>query len=299
MKISVVIPAYNRAQSICPAINSVLDQSLKCHEIIIVDDGSQDDLAQVLKPYGNAITLIRHKTNLGASAARNTGIKAATGDTIAFLDSDDVWLPEKLRKQSEFMQNLDLQASCTNFYVSSRPPGKVTPLTSIAHRPYGQLLTVQDCVWGCFISPGSTFMCKTALLKKVGGYDTKFPRYEDWDLLLKLIDLIPEKFGFLNEATAKIFPSGNPGRTKALAGLSRMQAQHMSRLTELGLKNKFEAAILFNQASQNKLDRKYVEMFSQIIKCALLVPRNNWPLKNILAYRLKNFLSAFRTPPAQ
>jgi glycosyltransferase involved in cell wall biosynthesis len=102
MRISVIIPTYNAAAYIERAIQSVLAQSRPADEIIVVDDGSSDNTADILKKYQNQIISIR-QPNAGVSAARNTGIRAATGDWIAFLDADDEWLPEKLRLQSDLL----------------------------------------------------------------------------------------------------------------------------------------------------------------------------------------------------
>lgn len=103
MTIGVVIPAYNSANYIRRAIDSVLAQTHQTDEIIVVDDGSTDDTATVVGGYGSRVKLIR-QANAGASVARNTGIKAATSEWIAFLDSDDEWLPEKLELQVELLE---------------------------------------------------------------------------------------------------------------------------------------------------------------------------------------------------
>lgn len=95
MKISVVIPAYNASGSIAKAIASCLQQTMQPHEIIVVDDASTDNTCNVVAQY-KEVKLFRQSTNQGPSAARNRGIDEATGDVIAFLDSDDTWLPEKL-----------------------------------------------------------------------------------------------------------------------------------------------------------------------------------------------------------
>jgi glycosyltransferase involved in cell wall biosynthesis len=103
MLVSVIIPTYNRARTIERAVNSVFAQTWKEIEIIVVDDGSTDQTAEVLKAYGGKIRVIQ-QPNGGASAARNTGIKAATGEIISFLDSDDEWLPEKTERQAGLLQ---------------------------------------------------------------------------------------------------------------------------------------------------------------------------------------------------
>ena len=93
--VSVIIPTYNRARSIAEAIDSVLAQTVPAHEIIVVDDGSTDETPAILAAYGDRIIVIRQE-NCGVSAARNAGIARATGEWIGFLDSDDLWLPERL-----------------------------------------------------------------------------------------------------------------------------------------------------------------------------------------------------------
>jgi len=115
MTISVVIPAYNAAEYIGRAIDSVLAQTRRPDEIIVVDDGSTDDTASIVETYGSQVRLIRQE-NAGVSAARNTGIDAATGEWIAFLDSDDEWLKEKLQLQVELLgRNSELVWSTANF----------------------------------------------------------------------------------------------------------------------------------------------------------------------------------------
>ncbi|MBM2835200.1 MAG: glycosyl transferase [Candidatus Brocadiaceae bacterium] len=95
VQVSVVIPTYNRAPYVIMAIESVLAQSYQDYEIIVVDDGSTDGTRDVLEPYRDRIRYM-YQDNKGVSAARNTGIQESRGEWIAFLDSDDEWLPNKL-----------------------------------------------------------------------------------------------------------------------------------------------------------------------------------------------------------
>jgi glycosyltransferase involved in cell wall biosynthesis len=106
MLVSVIIPTYNREKTIERAVNSVLEQTWKELEVIVVDDGSTDRTDEILKAYGNKIRVIRQQ-NGGASTARNTGIRAATGEIISFLDSDDEWLPEKTERQVKLLQRTE------------------------------------------------------------------------------------------------------------------------------------------------------------------------------------------------
>ena len=114
--ISVVIPAYNCGEYISRSIDSVLTQTLQPNEIIIVDDGSTDNTVQIALQYGPKVKLIQQQ-NAGPSAARNTGIQAATGEWIAFLDADDDWLPPKLQLQIDLLKrNPQLVWTTANYY---------------------------------------------------------------------------------------------------------------------------------------------------------------------------------------
>lgn len=103
MKVSVLIPTYNRRDYVVSAIESVLAQDFTDHELIVVDDGSTDDTADLLRPYASAIRLIR-TANQGPALARNVGMQAARGDYIAFLDSDDLYYPYKLGLQAALLE---------------------------------------------------------------------------------------------------------------------------------------------------------------------------------------------------
>ncbi|MGD1018620.1 MAG: glycosyltransferase family A protein [Verrucomicrobiia bacterium] len=108
MLVSAIIPTYNRARTIERAVNSVLGQSWQPIEVIVVDDGSTDQTTDILARYGDRIRLIRQK-NQGPSAARNAGIKAARGEIVTFLDSDDSWLPDKVERQAKLLQATESQ----------------------------------------------------------------------------------------------------------------------------------------------------------------------------------------------
>ena len=105
--IAVIIPTYNRANTIVQCINSVLSQSYPVNEIIIVDDNSSDDTVQRLNIFKDEIVILHTKSRSGAQTARNIGIKSAKSNWISFLDSDDEWLPNKLEKQIFALKNVD------------------------------------------------------------------------------------------------------------------------------------------------------------------------------------------------
>ena len=114
-KVSVVIPFYSHLDWLYEAIESVLAQTYPIHEIILVNDGSREDLSEFLEKYGSRIKYV-YQENAGAAVARNNGIRIATGDYIAFEDSDDLWLPTKIEKQVAFMEETSAMWSHTGFY---------------------------------------------------------------------------------------------------------------------------------------------------------------------------------------
>src|SRR5262245_13313488 len=117
MSVSVVIPAYRASGTIGRAVVSLLHQTRTPDEILVVDDGSPDDLAAALAPYCDRVTLVR-KENGGAASARNLGIDRSRGDLIAFLDADDYWEPTKLERQlSIFRRHPEVGLVASRFYV--------------------------------------------------------------------------------------------------------------------------------------------------------------------------------------
>ena len=117
--VSIVVPVYNAANYIEKTINMVCQQTYKDWELILVDDASRDNSTEIIERYikkqGKRIRLIRKNINQGAAEARNTGIDASSGRFIAFLDADDVWMPDKLEKQIAFMEKTGAQFSCTAY----------------------------------------------------------------------------------------------------------------------------------------------------------------------------------------
>lgn len=200
--ISVVIPTYNRVGTILAAVRSALDQDYAPLEVIVVDDASSDGTPDLLSLFANRIRYVRHQSNRGASAARNTGIQAARGEYVAFLDSDDSWRPDKTSLQLAFMRKHGFVMSCTGF---SSVYGQGTRAVR-KRRPYGTRVHLEDIVWGIYVAPGTTLIAERRLLAEIGGYDVSLRRLEDWDLLIKAI-LRGGEMGFLNEDLATLHPS--------------------------------------------------------------------------------------------
>lgn len=187
--ISVVIPTYNRAESLKDAIDSVFAQSFQDFELIVVDDGSQDATAQVLGLYGNRLTAVR-QPNSGASSARNTGIRRAAGEWIAFLDSDDIWHPDKLKIQAEDLRkNPQIAAHMVDVSVTY-PPEQCTSLFTLrglsqefARRPLRDR-PLLDVLNSAFFT--SSWLVRRSSLENAGLFDTSIRILEDLDLLTRI-----------------------------------------------------------------------------------------------------------------
>ena len=181
MKISVVIPTYNRIALVERAIDSVLMQSIKPFDIIVVDDGSDDGTSEMIKKKYRSINLVQQQ-NSGVSAARNNGIKHAKGDWIALLDSDDEWTEKKLENQvNRLIKNPDYHFCHTN-EIWIRNGVRVNQKKR--HQKYGGYI-FDKCLDICRISPSSTLFKKN-ILEHVGWFNTQLPVCEDYDLWLRI-----------------------------------------------------------------------------------------------------------------
>ena len=186
-EITVVIPVYNREQTIKRAIDSVLSQSILPEEVIVVDDCSTDGTKEVLEGYGEKITCISLPENSGPSTARNKGIKQAKTEWISFLDSDDCWEQDKLNKQVEYLKRYPFYQIMQSDEKWIRNGKRVNPCRH-HKKPEGW-------IWGlslerCLVSPSAVLM-KKSLLEQYGMFDEAMPACEDYDLWLKISRHLP------------------------------------------------------------------------------------------------------------
>lgn len=183
--VSVIIPTYNRAHLIGGAIQSVLDQTYQDFEIIVVDDGSTDNTAEVVKSFNEQrIKCIRHDKNRGGSAARNTGIKAAKGEYIAFQDSDDEWFIEKLEKQMKIFETAPPEVGVvyTGFWKIENDKKIYIPSSWFTQKE-GNIH--KELLKGNFVTTQSVVIRKKCF-EKSGMFDENLPRLQDWELVIRL-----------------------------------------------------------------------------------------------------------------
>ena len=181
MKVSVIIPTFNRFNLISRAIDSVLSQTIKPFEIIVVDDGSSDNTSTFIKNNYKSVKLIKQK-NLGVSKARNVGIKNSSGDWIAFLDSDDEWKKNKLEVQIKSLSEYDYYSVCHTNEIWIRNGIRVNQKKR--HQKYGGDI-FDKCLDICRISP-SSIIFKKNIIDEVGWFDEGLPICEDYDLWLRI-----------------------------------------------------------------------------------------------------------------
>jgi glycosyltransferase involved in cell wall biosynthesis len=180
--ISVIIPVYNRPTLVKRAIESVLNQTLKAGEIIVIDDGSTDETLSVLKTFKEKIKVISQK-NSGVSSARNSGIKLAKYPWITFLDSDDEWREDKLEKQLDFHKNSP-HILFSHTHEEWVRDGKVIKQKKQHKKPHGYCF--EENLEFCKIAP-STSMIDKSIFEKVGLFDESLEVCEDYDLWLRIL----------------------------------------------------------------------------------------------------------------
>ena len=185
--VSVIIPSYNRRDTIVMAIHSVQIQTYKNLEIIVVDDGSTDDTMEIINKIRNQdprLFLFQHEKNKGANAARNTGIGKAHGEYIAFLDSDDEWLPNKISKQlNVFNSNSNVDIVFTGYYERGYPSKKISRKWIPSNSTKLSTLYCEN-----YLGTTSSVMYKSSVLRQSNGFNENLPSAQDWDLYLRTVN---------------------------------------------------------------------------------------------------------------
>jgi glycosyltransferase involved in cell wall biosynthesis len=186
--ISVIIPSFNRADRLECALHSVYNQTLTANEVIVIDDGSTDHTAQMMADKFPNVTLIQQK-NQGVSLARNAGIKHASGEWLAFLDSDDEWLPHKLFQQINALKETDYKI-CHTEEIWIRRGVRVNQKHK--HQKIGGWI-FERCLPLCAMSP-SSILIHREVFNHIGNFDPAFPACEDYELWLRITAHYPVLF---------------------------------------------------------------------------------------------------------
>lgn len=201
MLVSVIIPTYNRKEYICQAVDSILSQTYKFYEVIVVDDGSTDGTGDLLhKRYGKRIKYF-YQSNQGEAAARNYAISQSSGQYIALLDSDDVWLPTKLAQQAQFFENHPNTGLVSCHALAINALGEQIKQTPIYSDLAPEIIPLDQLLLN------SPLYCSTVMIRKdcldnVGLFHEEIRYGEDRDLFLRVAAQYP--VGFINEALVKL-----------------------------------------------------------------------------------------------
>jgi glycosyltransferase involved in cell wall biosynthesis len=199
--VSVIIPTYNRAETVSRAIDSVLDQTYEDFEVLVVDDGSSDGTEAVLESYDdNRVRPIYHETNQGANVARNTGLEYARGKYVAFLDSDDEWQPEKLDTQLDVLEKRSTEWVAVYCGFSFELTGPVDRLRGIGasilsrgddspRMEGGEELIGEILADNVHTGAGSTLVVRTDVAREIGGFDETLDRFQDPEFVLRILEV--------------------------------------------------------------------------------------------------------------
>ena len=225
-QVSVIIPTYNRGWIIKEAIDSVLAQDYTEFELIVVDDGSTDHTSDVLDSYGDVIKVFSQK-NKGVSAARNRGIEEASGTFIAFLDSDDLWLSQKLSVQIEFFNQTPDALICQTEEVWIRNGLRVNPKKR-HQKPSG--IIFKPSLELCLVSP-SAVMIRRSLFDWVGEFDETLPACEDYDLWLRISCRFPVH---LIDTPLIVKRGGHDDQLSKGAGLDKFRIKAIEKIINSG-----------------------------------------------------------------
>lgn len=224
--VSVIIPTFNRGWILQEAIDSVLAQDYVNFELIVVDDGSTDNTAEILSGYRDRITVLAQR-NQGVSAARNRGIQAAAGELIAFLDSDDLWLPPKLSRQVEFFNDRRDALICQTEEIWIRNGIRVNP--KIRHqKPSGMIFN--RSLELCLVSP-SAVIIRRRLFDHVGFFDENLPACEDYDLWLRVSCRYPV---YLIDTPLIIKRGGHADQLSRKPGLDKYRIKSLVKIIDSG-----------------------------------------------------------------
>tara|TARA_A100001011_G_scaffold144386_1_gene152551 strand:- start:12732 stop:13568 length:837 start_codon:yes stop_codon:yes gene_type:complete len=228
LKISVIIPTYNRKHTLQRAIDSVLAQTFKPYEIIIVDDGSKDGTKEWLLQNYPSVQCI-HQPNNGVSSARNKGIQISQGSWIALLDSDDEWMPEKLEYQSKFIEVNRDSSFCHTNEIWIRNGVRVNQMKK--HKKYGGDI-FKYCLDICRISPSSSII-KKDVFEEVGTFDESLTVCEDYDLWLR----VTAKFNilFLDEPLIKKYGGHLDQLSRVPEGIEQYRIRSLEKILSMGL----------------------------------------------------------------
>ncbi|MET0029724.1 MAG: glycosyltransferase [Candidatus Thiodiazotropha sp.] len=223
--VSVIIPTHNRVHTLPRALDSVLAQSHAAHEIIVIDDGSSDGTPELMtQHYAHCVYL--RQDNRGVSAARNRGIREASGEWLALLDSDDSWMPEKLERQLEQLTAEPQLRLCHSEEIWIRNGKRVNAMRKHAKQG-GHIF--EHCLPLCVISPSAALL-HHSLFDDYGGFDEELPACEDYDLWLRICSR--EAVAFVDEPLVVKYGGHEDQLSRRHWGMDRFRVHALRKLLD-------------------------------------------------------------------
>jgi glycosyltransferase involved in cell wall biosynthesis len=241
-QVSVIIPTYNRSEFLRVAVGSALTQTLQDLEIIVVDDASEENTEEVISQFDDKrVRLIRHETNQGVSAARNSGVMNSRGKYIAFLDDDDEWFPEKIERQWDLLEKSPKTVGVvyTGWVGADAATGRIIYNLAPSHKgDIFEVMVLQDS-----LAPTSSFFVRKECFEKVGLFDIELQYGEDFDMWLRIAREF--QFDYLKEPLVRYSIPDNKkqslssnyelrikvgeAQVKKYAGIFALHSKHYSR----------------------------------------------------------------------
>jgi len=266
--ISIIIPTFNRSEYLKRALDSVYKQTVFDYEVIVIDDGSTDETAEMIRINYPDVNYVYQK-NAGVSSARNKGLEQAKGDWLAFLDSDDEWMPEKLYKQLDLLKAHPEQKVCHTEEVWIRNGVRVNQMKK--HQKTGGWIFPQ-CLPLCAMSP-SSIVIHRSIFEDVGVFDTQLPACEDYDLWLRITAKYPVlyitepqilKYGGHEDQLSRKYWGMDQYRITALQKIikeNKLSAENKQQAIAMLLKK----AKIFQQGAVKRGKTEQAEYYQQII----------------------------------
>lgn len=303
-KISIAIPAYNSELCLRETLESALAQTYRAHEVIVIDDGSTDCTEEIARSFGDRVRYIKQE-NQGIAGARNRALHEATGDWVAFLDHDDLILPEKLEKQLTMIKaNPNLVVVYSTFtYLYSDGSTKEIPV--FPARKLWPALRYRTPILP------STSIIRRSALEEIGGFDMdpRLRMIDDWDMWFRMVrryssdafQEIPESLTMYRWWENNASKSFMPLTANVLGLLDRLLLEDLSGLSKNLWKRRIEARIYFRLAlalreAQNERYWEFaIESFLKWPLCGTIVPAHRYRvLAHMLYTRLRHFRFDFR-----
>ena len=272
-KITVVIPVFNAEKTLDRALNSVAAQTYPDFDVVVVDDGSTDKTVDLVSNsrIGN-LTFVKHAQNRGAAAARNTGISAARGRFIAFLDADDAWKPNKLERQIAALERAgsNVVACATGYHLHKGDRDLTIALNLTSEQFRKQIL------FGCTISPGTTLLIDRRAFDGIGLFDETFRRLEDWDWLLRFAERF--ELEIISEPLADIYLAvqilSYEQRNLILDAIKRTREKHLHRFGGLA-RVQLRSSLLIERAAMLYRSGKPIFAAMYVLAAIFVYPRRN------------------------